>query len=93
MKKKTENLKLIAKRLPPGDRWVLDGDTDENFKNSIVEVLSAYCTKTGFKGDYKLCPMQNQLEKVDSPKGCLYAIEEVEEEIVPKGYNIYGEQI
>lgn len=93
MKRKTENLKLIAKRLPPGDRWILVDENEESAKNSMVEALSAYCAKTGFKGDYKLCPMEPQTEKTNGPTGCLYSIEEVEEEVVPKGYNIYGEMI
>ena len=91
--KTTEQLEEVALRVPPGDRWLLLGDSPENIKSSIVEALSAYCTKTGFKGDYKLSPMKPQTEAEDSPKGVLYAIVEKVEEVVPKGYNIYGEEI
>jgi len=92
-KKTTENLEAIALRVPPGDRWLLVGDSDDNIKNSIVEALSEYCKKTGFKGDYRLSPMSPQTLGGDGPKGILYAIVEKVEEILPKGYNIYGEEI
>jgi hypothetical protein len=83
-----ENLELIAVRVPPGDSWQI---TDPDYTNpgevivGLVETLTHYMRKTGFKGAYRLEPL----------KGKLFAIKEttieVEEKIPPK-WDLYGEQ-
>jgi hypothetical protein len=75
---------LIANRKPPGDRWQLADEPEGRIYKSITDTLEAYMHKTGFKGHYRLEPLQSRL----------YAIEEQEIEIKPepiKTYNIYGE--
>lgn len=90
---KEEVLEKIAERVPPGDRWKLIGDGGGEIQPSIIEALSEYCRRTGFMGEYRLAPMQPQTESPNANKGVLYAIKIEEKEVVPKGYNIYGEQI
>jgi hypothetical protein len=74
---------LIAKRVPPGDRWSLLGE-DEIY-NSLTETLEAYFQKTQTKCEFRLAPL----------KGELYMI--TTEEVVPpppappKKFNIYGD--
>lgn len=56
----------IAYRVPPGDNWQIN---DVNGKpapdtpviNGLVEVLSTYMRRTGFKGSYKLDPLGGKL--------------------------------
>jgi len=85
-KKITENLEIIAVRVPPGDRWKLINDTRKIIHNSLTEALEAYFLETKFKGEYRLAPLDSKL----------YAIKTIEEEIVPeplKSFNIYGDPI
>jgi hypothetical protein len=76
---------LIARRVPPGDKYrLVANEPDGPIHKSLTDTLEAYMTKTGFKGDYRLAPL----------KGELYAISTTEEEIKPepiKQYSIYGE--
>lgn len=56
----------IAYRVPPGDNWQIN---DVNGKpapdtpviNGLVEVLSTYMRRTGYKGAYKLDPLGGKL--------------------------------
>ena len=81
---KEENV-LIARRVPPGDRYRLVANEPEGpVHNSLTDTLEAYMVKTGFKGEYRLAPL----------KGELYAISTTEEEIKPepvKKFSLYGE--
>jgi len=82
MTENKEILTLIAKRVPPGDKWVLEGESTT--RNGIADTLQAWFEKTGLKSDFRLEPL----------KGKLYAIttEEVEiPEKKPKTYSIYGD--
>lgn len=76
---------LIARRVPPGDKYrLLANEPDGPIHKSLTDTLEAYMTKTGFRGDYRLAPL----------KGELYTISTTEEEIKPepiKQYSIYGE--
>ena len=77
-----ERLTLIATRKPPGDQWVLEGETV--IRKGIAEALQAWFEKSNIKADFRLEPL----------KGKLYAIttEEVEvPEEKPKTYSIYGD--
>jgi hypothetical protein len=95
-KKVIEKNIRIARRMPPGDRWKIEVEegytimatfTDaqkEKIHSSLTEVLEAYMTLTGWKGEYRLAPL----------KGELYIIQNEEQEIIPvpeKKYSIYGE--
>jgi len=77
-----EELELIAKRVPPGDRWTLEKDPNDEVINGLVETLNKYVRAMGFKGEFRLAPLQ----------GRLYAIKEVDvEPPKPATYDLYGE--
>tara|TARA_R110002020_G_scaffold110142_1_gene254463 strand:+ start:1587 stop:1850 length:264 start_codon:yes stop_codon:yes gene_type:complete len=80
-----EHNELIATRVPPSDRWALVDDPKKIVYTSLTDTLEAYLSKTGFKGEYKLAPLDSKL----------YAIKTSEEEVKPepvKKYNIYGDE-
>ena len=82
--KTIENKTLIARRIPPGDKWRLADEPEGKIHQSLTEALEAYMVKTGFKGSYKLEPLKSNL----------YAIDSTETEVIPepeKKYSIYGE--
>lgn len=68
----------IAYRVPPGDNWQLidvNGDPVIGSPpiNGLVEALSTYMRRTGYKGSYKLDPLGGKLyilkeEKVEIKK-------------------------
>ena len=79
-----EHNELIATRVPPGDRWTLVDDPKKVVHPTLTECLEAFLHKTGFKGEYRLDPVNSRL----------YAIHATEEEIAPKEekmYSLYGE--
>ena len=84
MKKEVkESNKLIAERVPPGDKWELVIDR-ETLIEGLVQTLTQYMRKTKFKGSYQLDPLD----------GKLYAIEKQEIEIPeeePEKFDLYGE--
>jgi len=78
-----EKLTQIAHRVPPGDRWCLEGESET--RKNITDALEAYYQKVTTKPQaYRLEPLQ----------GKLYAIYNTEVEIPeekPKQYSIYGD--
>ncbi len=84
-KKIVEENVLIARRVPPSDRWRLVADGPEGpIHKTLTDALEAYMIKTGFKGEYRLAPLKSEL----------YAISTTEEFIKPepvKTFSIYGE--
>jgi hypothetical protein len=83
MEKIEKNI-LIAKRVPPGDRFALV-DEPETIYSSLTETLEAYFQKTQIRCEFRLAPL----------KGELYMI--TTEEVAPpppppaKKFNIYGD--
>lgn len=76
-----ESLELIATRVPPGDNWELEMEKGAVIEG-LVPTLTQYLKLTGFKGHYRLAPLD----------GKLFAIRE--EEVAPpepERYSIYGE--
>ena len=76
--------KLIAERVPPGDRWTLTEDENKIIYTSLTDALEGYLHTTGFEGEYRLDPLNSKL----------YAIQKSEveiKEIKPKTYSLYGE--
>ena len=69
----------IATRVPPGDKWNVEG---EGIYNSLTEALNAY---------YFTCVTKPQAFRLEPLKGKLYVIREEIFEVKPKTYNIYGE--
>ena len=83
--KVVERNELIATRVPPGDRWTLVDDSKKIIHKSLTDALEAYLNSSGFKGEYRLAPLDSKL----------YAIKTSEEEVRPepvKKYNIYGDE-
>jgi len=79
-----EHNELIANRVPPGDRWTLVGDPKKEIFSNLTDTLEAFFHQTGFKGAYRLDPLDSRL----------YAIQTTEVEIrkeEPKVYSLYGE--
>ena len=79
-----EENELIANRKAPGDNWILINYPEKVLYTSLTDTLEAFFHKTGFKGAYRLDPLDSKL----------YAIQTQEEEIPveqPKEYGIYGE--
>ena len=83
--KVVERNEVIATRVPPGDRWTLVDDSKKIIHKTLTDALEAYLNSTGFKGEYRLAPLDSKL----------YAIKTSEEEVRPepvKKYNIYGDE-
>jgi len=80
-----ENKVLIARRVPPGDKWrLVANEPDGPVHKTLTDTLEAYMVRTGFKGEYRLAPLKSEL----------YAISTTEKEIEPvkeQRYSIYGE--
>jgi hypothetical protein len=78
-----EQKQLIAKRVPPGDRWALTNEPDTVI-SSLTETLEVYFQKTKFNKAFYLDPIG----------GALYSVDRVEIEIKPepiKTFDFYGD--
>ena len=76
---------LLARRVPPGDKWrLVANDPDGPVHETLTDTLEAYMVKTGFKGEYRLAPLKSQLFAISSK-------EEIVEPEPEKRYSIYGE--
>jgi hypothetical protein len=71
---------LIAKRVPPGDRYSLLNE--DKVYNSLTETLEAYFKKSGIGCDFRLSPLKGELYMIST--------EEITPEL-PKKFNIYGD--
>jgi hypothetical protein len=48
---------LIARRVPPGDKWrLIANEPNGPLHKTLTDTLEAYMTKTGFRGEYRLAP-------------------------------------
>ncbi len=83
-KQVVEHNQLIATRVPPGDRWSLVGDPKKEVVNTLTDALEAFLNQTGFKGSYRLDPMDSKLYAIQTNE-----IEVKKEE--PKMFSLYGE--
>jgi hypothetical protein len=82
--KEIEHNKLIATRVPPGDKWTLVDDKKKVVHNTLTDTLEAHFKSTGIACEFRLAPLDNKL----------YCIITHEEEIIPeepKEYSMYGE--
>jgi hypothetical protein len=77
-----EHNELIANRKAPGDNWVLVGDNVTH--PSLTDALQVYFEKSGFKGAYRLDPLDSKLYAIRTET---IKVERVE----PKTYSIYGD--
>ena len=71
---------LIAKRVPPGDRYSLLNE--DKVYTSLTETLEAYFKKSGTGCDFRLSPLKGELYMIST--------EEITPE-PPKKFNIYGD--
>jgi len=84
MKKQViEENKLIATRVPPGDNWELLNEKGNVIKG-LTQALTRFITKTGFKGNYRLEPLNSKLFSIVEKE---VDVEEPEEE----KWDLYGE--
>lgn len=76
---------LIARRVPPSDRWrLIANEPDGPIHKTLTDTLEAYMVKTGFKGEYRLAPLKSELYAIQT--------DEIEVKVEPeKRYSIYGE--
>ena len=80
-----EHNELIARRVPPGDKWrLVANEPDGTVHKTLTDTLEAYMVKTGFKGEYRLAPLQSKLFAISTTE------EEVKVEPIKK-FSIYGE--
>tara|TARA_B100000780_G_scaffold66396_1_gene43707 strand:+ start:430 stop:747 length:318 start_codon:yes stop_codon:yes gene_type:complete len=76
---------LIARRVPPGDKWrLIANEPSGPVHKTLTDTLEAYMTKTGFKGEYKLSPLAGKLFAID-------AEEVIIEKPKEQKFSIYGE--
>ena len=78
-----EQKQLIAKRVPPGDRWALIDEPNVVYP-TLTETLEAYFKKTKFNKAFYLDPIGS----------ALYSVDRVEVEIKPepiKTFDFYGD--
>jgi|TARA_R100000544_G_C2212217_1_gene52585 hypothetical protein len=81
----TEENILIARRVPPGDKWrLVANEPDGPTHPTLTNALEAYMVKTGFKGEYRLAPLKSELYAISTTK------EEIKPEPIQK-FSIYGE--
>jgi len=79
-----EHNKLIATRVPPGDKWTLVDDKKKVVHETLTDALEAYFKSTGTPCEFRLAPLDSKL----------YAIVTHEETIIPeepKEFSMYGE--
>mgnify|MGYP000008528940 FL=1 len=75
---------LIARRVPPGDNWILIDDSADTVHNSLTDALEAWFSMHGDKAEFRLAPLDSKL----------YAIRYEQKQIEqpkPKKFNLYGE--
>ena len=84
---KTEQIEvneLIARRVPPGDQWILVDDKTDTVHPSLTDALEAWFSIAGEKVEFRLAPLDSKL----------YAIRYEQKQIEqpkPNKFNLYGE--
>ena len=78
-----ETNELIARRVPPGDQWMLVSDTDTVYP-SITDALEAWFQESGEAAEFRLAPLDSKLYVIRTE-------EKVVERPKPKKFNLYGE--
>lgn len=74
---------LIARRIPPGDKYRLVANEPEGqIHKTLTDTLEAYSKLTGFKGAYRLEPLKNELYAIFTEEVPIQPIKKVE-------YSIY----
>lgn len=84
---KTEQIEvneLIARRVPPGDNWILVNDETDTVHTSLTNALEAWFTVSGEKAEFRLAPLDSKLYVIR------YEQKQIEQPR-PKKFNLYGE--
>jgi hypothetical protein len=73
---------LIARRVPPSDRWILVDDEKQTIHKSLTETLEAYFQKVQKPYEFRLAPLKGEIyiittEEIQAPP--------------PKKFNVYGD--
>ena len=79
-----EHNELIARRVPPGDQWMLVDDTDDTIYDSITDALEAWFQESGEEAEFRLAPLDSKLYVIRTE-------ERVTQKPKPKKFNLYGE--
>jgi hypothetical protein len=79
-----ERNELIARRVPPGDQWMLVDDTSDTIYPSITDALEAWFQKSGEEAEFRLAPLDSKLYVIKTE-------EKIRESPRPKKFNLYGE--
>jgi|TARA_R110000803_G_scaffold148338_1_gene213763 hypothetical protein len=76
---------LIARRVPPGDKWrLVANEPNGPVHKTLTDTLESYMTKTGFKGHYRLEPLNSSLYAINAEEIVIEAPKE-------KLFSLYGE--
>lgn len=81
-----ETLELIATRKPPGDSWLLVGDTKKVVHPSLTDTLEAWFEKNQEQVEFRLAPLDSKLYVIRTEEKTI-------EPEAPKRYNLYGDAI
>lgn len=79
-----EELTLIAKRVPPSDRWALLSDPNSVY-SSLTDALEGYFQETQQPCDFRLSPVKGELYAIGSK------VVEKAPPPPPKKFNMYGD--
>ena len=73
--KTVEYVELIARRVPPGDQWMLVDDKNSIIYPTLTHALEAWFQETQEKAEFRLAPLDSKLfvirseeQKVEKPK-------------------------
>jgi hypothetical protein len=75
---------LIARRVPPGDNWILTADETDTVHHSLTDALESWFGMSGEKVEFRLAPLDSKLYAIR------YEQRQVEQP-KPKKFNLYGE--
>ena len=75
---------LIARRVPPGDNWILTADETDTVLHSLTDALESWFGMSGEKVEFRLAPLDSKLYAIR------YEQKQIEQPI-PKKFNLYGE--
>jgi hypothetical protein len=79
-----EHNELIARRVPPGDQWMLVDDQTNTVYVSITEALEAWFQESDEEAEFRLAPLDSKLYVIRTE-------ERITEKPKPKKFNLYGE--
>jgi hypothetical protein len=79
-----EHNELIARRVPPGDQWMLVDDSKNIVHPTLTHALEAWFQDTKEKAEFRLAPLDSKLYVISTEEKRI-------EKPKPKRFNLYGE--